>query len=518
MKERSRTFNSIANSFYGIISALISVALNFVVRIVIIRALGEEINGLHNLFQSTINAMAVIETSIGSALIIHLYAPVKERDEARITALMSFYRRVYLVIALVFLLLGIIIDVFFINLIVHSSIPASSVRLYFGVFAASFFFNYLTYYKRSILFAEQRNRISMAATTVSEIVFRGLAVLFACLTKEYLYFLLFIVAEKLFGNLLCILSVNKRYPFLKKIRGNPIDKETKKSIYATMRPLFVNQFSSTIQTSANSIIISILLGNVAIVGYYGNYQLVVSTIQLIFSQFGSAFTTSFANLAVEKDKERMYETYRFFDYLACCVSIVCCAGFLSCVQSFIALCFGNGFLLSMGSVIAIVCSLAFYLFGVPVISVQNAMGLHKKDDILMVIQAVLAIAFGFIGGILWGMEGIVAGLTLPVLVFTLIFKGVIICREAFGVSARGYLPAMLAKMLLTAVVCAVSFFVCNLISVGGACDFIVKGVVSVAISCAMIALFTFRSKYFKKSIELIKRKRVSQTEKEKTKC
>lgn len=47
MKERSRTFNSIANSFYGIISALISVALNFAVRIVIIRALGEEIGRAH---------------------------------------------------------------------------------------------------------------------------------------------------------------------------------------------------------------------------------------------------------------------------------------------------------------------------------------------------------------------------------------------------------------------------------------------------------------------------------------
>ena len=112
------------------------------------------------------------------------------------------------------------------------------------------------------------------------------------------------------------------------------------------------------------------------------------------------------------------------------------------------------------------------------------------------------------------MEGIVAGLTLPVLVFTLIFKGVIICREAFGVSARGYLPSLLAKALLTAVICVVSFFVCNLISIGGAWDFIVKGVVSVVISCVMIAFFTFRSKYFKKSVELIKRKRVSQTEKE----
>lgn len=55
MKEKSRTYNSITNSIWGIASALITVVLNFVVRIVIVRALGEEINGLHNLFQNTIN-------------------------------------------------------------------------------------------------------------------------------------------------------------------------------------------------------------------------------------------------------------------------------------------------------------------------------------------------------------------------------------------------------------------------------------------------------------------------------
>ena len=46
MKEKSRTYNSISNSIWGMMSALITVVLNFAVRIIIIRALGEEINGL----------------------------------------------------------------------------------------------------------------------------------------------------------------------------------------------------------------------------------------------------------------------------------------------------------------------------------------------------------------------------------------------------------------------------------------------------------------------------------------
>ena len=64
MKEKSRTYNSISNSIWGMMSALITVVLNFAVRIIIIRALGEEINGLHNLFQNTINVMALMETAL----------------------------------------------------------------------------------------------------------------------------------------------------------------------------------------------------------------------------------------------------------------------------------------------------------------------------------------------------------------------------------------------------------------------------------------------------------------------
>ena len=43
------------NSMFGVVASIVVTVLNFVVRVVLVRELGEEINGLHNLFQSIIN-------------------------------------------------------------------------------------------------------------------------------------------------------------------------------------------------------------------------------------------------------------------------------------------------------------------------------------------------------------------------------------------------------------------------------------------------------------------------------
>ena len=143
MKEKSRTYNSITNSIWGMLSALVTVALNFAVRIFIVRALGEEINGLHNLFQNTINVMALMETGVSSAMVIHLYEPVKNKDDNTIKKLISFYRQLYLGIAFAFLTVGLIVDVFFLRSIVSTTIDMKAVHIYFLFFALSFFANYL---------------------------------------------------------------------------------------------------------------------------------------------------------------------------------------------------------------------------------------------------------------------------------------------------------------------------------------------------------------------------------------
>ncbi|MDQ8566145.1 hypothetical protein Q3F77_10275 [Enterococcus faecium] len=498
MKEKSRTYNSIINSMWGITSAIITVFLNFAVRIFIIRTLGEEINGLHNLFQNTINVMALMETGVSSAMIIHLYEPVKNKDYNTIKKLISFYRQLYLGIAFVFLTVGLVVDIYFLNNIVSTTIDMKEVHVYFLFFTLSFFVNYLAYYKRSILYAEQNNRISIMATTISQVVFRGLAIVVAILTHEYLYFLLFLIGEKICSNAICNIYVNKYHPYLKKIKGIKLEKEKKKAIFSTIKPLFVNQTSLTMQSSANSILISMLLGNISIVGYYGNYQLVISTIQLLFSQMGSAFTSSFGNLATENDKPRMYSVYRKSCFIMNSLAFICCAGVIACIQDFIEIVFGANFVLNFSCVLILIFSMLVYLLNIPIISVQNAMGLHGCDVGAMCAQAILAIIFGYSAGKFFGMEGILLGLTIPTIIFTLINKGIVISKVAFEIAAYKYLKDIGIDLLKGIIIIGIVAVLCNYFPIcNNIIGMILKGIMSLIVSGILIILFSLKSEYFK---------------------
>lgn len=505
MKEKSRTYNSITNSIWGIASALITIVLNFAVRIIIVRALGEEINGLHNLFQNTINVMALMETGVSSAMIIHLYEPVKNKDYTMIRKLFSFYRVLYLWIAFTFLTVGIIVDLFFLDNIVTTTISMKAVHIYFLLFTCSFFANYLAYYKRSILYAEQNNRISIIVTTISQVVFRGLAIVSAVLIHEYLYFLLFLIGEKIFANAICNIYVNKHHPYLKKIKGVHLERKKKQQIFETIKPLFVNQTAITVQNSANSILISMLLGNISIVGYYGNYQFVISAVQLLFSQMGSAFTTSFGNLATEKDSNRMYHAYRKSCYVMNSLAFICCAGFIACIQDFIYIVFGSNFVLAFPCVIILIFNMLVYLLDIPIISVQNSMGLHGKDAGIMIVQAITAIGLGYVGGKFFGMEGILMGLTIPTVIFTLIHKGVVISKVAFKISATKYLLTICGDVLEGVVIIGVTILACSSISIINLIiSLILKGIVAVVVSVSLIVIFSFRTEYFKETVQILK--------------
>ena len=335
-------------------------------------------------------------------------------------------------------------------------------------------------------------------------VFRGLAIVSAVLTHEYLYFLMFLIGEKICSNAICNIYINKQLPYLKKIKGVKLEKEKKQAIFRTIKPLFINQTSLTVQNSANSILISMLLGNISIVGYYGNYQLVISTVQLLFSQMGSAFTSSFGNLATENDKKRMYSAYRKSCFVMNSLAFICCAGFTACIQDFIYIVFGSNFVLSFTCVLILIFSMLIYLLDIPIISVQNAMGLHRCDAGIMIIQAVLAIACGYGAGKAWGMEGILLGLTIPTVIFTLIHKGVVISKVAFGITAYKYLKDMGSDLIKGIVIIGVVSVICNWIPIWNPIMAIVlKGIVSVLVSGALIIVFSFKSEYFKETLSML---------------
>lgn len=496
MQTVSRTSQAVNNTVYGVIASAITVILNLVLRIIIVDYLGDQINGLHNLFLSTISVLSLVQTGFSTAMIIHLYKPILNHDELRICELLNFYKFLYKRIALIFLTLGIIVDIFIIDKIVTTTIDMTMVRFYFFLFIMSYFVNYSTYYKRSILFAEQKNRVSILATMLSELICRGIAILLIVLFKQYYLFLLMLIVDYYVGNKICSIYVDKHHPYLKKYKTAILSVDYRKQIYKTVKPLMVNQISDTVQKASNSILISMLLGNVAIVGYYGSYILITSTVQLLMSQFGGAFTSGFGNLAAENNESQMAEVFNKGLYVVGAISIILCVSVFGCIQDTILLLFGSSFVLPLSSVSIIIGTLFITILCVPIISVQNAMGLHRLDSSYMVIQAIVAVTLGYIGGKLYGMNGILLGLMIPAIALTLIRKGYVIEHTIFPNIKKHYLKNISIILFQFIIILGIVLFLCHLIDVNIlVLNIIIKGIIGFVVSSILIFIFNCKNNY-----------------------
>lgn len=496
MNNKSRTYNAAMNSFIGTLVAVLNIIINFVVRIVIVRTLGDEINGLHNMFQSLINVLAIVETSFSTAMIINLYGPMKINDTQLISKTMALYRRLYILIAIFFWFIGCLVCL---NLdgFINTNIEMKQVRCFFVLFLLSFIGNQLTYSYRIILFAEQKNRISSLVTVISELIFRCGGVLVAALFHNYIFFLLFLIGEKLFSNGICARYVRKTHPDViwKKVVCD--EKEIKDKVISSVKPLLRTQLANVIQNSSQSIVIGILLGNIAIVGYYGNYQLVVGAVGLLFSQIGGAFTSSFGNLAIDNNVDHMYGVYRKALFIMSSLAIVVCSGFLVCIQPFIELAFGKNYLLSFVSVLIFAVNIFVSIINVPIISIQNAMGLHKLDEKQMIIQAIMVVLLQCLAGKFFEMEGILLGALMPVIIFTTLNKGRIINKKIFMVDLKAYLESIGSILIKAICICGICVWICSYIKINHLLVVIlVKGFLVISVDVLCIILLSIRDPWF----------------------
>lgn len=506
MREISRTAHAVNNTIFGILASVVTVVLNLVVRVILVNYLGDQINGLNSLFYSIISVLTLVQMGFSTAMVIHLYKPVQEGNQLLVCQLLNYYKRLYHNVAFLFLFLGILV-VCVMDRLVSTTINLSEVRFYFMLFVFSYVANYLTYYKRSLLFAEQKNRISIISTMMSELLFRGFAIILVILFKQYYLFLLMLICDYAISNWLCARYVDRHHPYINKYAKVYLPEEKRRAIVKTIKPLMVNQISDTVQKAAQSILISILLGNVAIVGYYGSYQLITSTIMLLMSQIGGAFTSGFGNLNTINDKERLMHVFFKFFFIVSFIAILLISVTACCIQDIIFLLFGYNFLLPL-IVVGLILFISFLtIIGIPVISVQNALGLHKLDSKWMIVQAVSAICLGFVGGKLFGMNGILIGLIVPIIIFTTIGKAYLIIRHVFKKGAKTYFVNLVFVFIKLIFVCASSYIICSVISFNNILfTIIIKGCLGVIISAFLLWVAFMHNPYLKLYIVIVKSK------------
>ena len=359
MNNKGRIENSVRNSATGIIVQACNMILGLVTRTFFIRYLSAEYLGVNGLFSNILTMLSLAEMGIGGAITYSMYKPIAQDDQKKIAQLMNLYRTAYCIIGIVIAVIGICI-VPFLGYIIKDKPNIENLTLIYFLYLSNTVLSYFFAYKRSILSADQMERIIQYFTFAFQVIRYTVQVVVLILFKDFIVFLSIQIACTFLENLALSLYADKRYPFLKTYREEKLEPSERKKIFDNIKALFIYKIGSTALDGTDNIIISAFDGVIS-VGLLSNYGLITGSLRAFLDKVTSGVIGSVGNyIAKEDDKrhEQLLETITFLHYVLYGLLFVGCMGAL---QPFVRFWAGENYVLPYR--IVFVYCLNIYIFG-----------------------------------------------------------------------------------------------------------------------------------------------------------
>ena len=126
--------------------------------------MGAEYLGLNGLFSNIFAFLNLAELGVGSAIVFSMYKPIAENDIEKVNALQKLYKKFYLIIATVIMVLGLAIMPF-LDVFIKGGLTINvNLYLLYFMYLVNTLASYFCAHKRSIIFAYQRNDIENKLT------------------------------------------------------------------------------------------------------------------------------------------------------------------------------------------------------------------------------------------------------------------------------------------------------------------------------------------------------------------
>lgn len=396
-----RTKNSFRNIIIALAGKSIGIILQFISRRVFIDMMSQDLLGVNNVFANLLAVLSLAEMGIGSAITFSLYKPLAEHDEAKIASIMTFYKYIYRVIAVVVTCFGTLVIPFF-PFIIKEEIDG--LLLYYVLYLTSSVVSYLCAYKRTLIIADQKSYISSAYRYSYIVILNIVQIILLKQYQNYAYYLIAQIVLSLLENILISMQADRMYPYLKE-KAAPLERTEKKGYFKNIRALLMHRIGSIAVGNTDNILLSAIV-SVNAVAVYSNYKLVFSGVNTIMNQVFSSITASVGNLVAEKDKQYAYGIYKALLLVILCVFGLISICMVSLFNDFIQLWVGKQFVESIDYVIILVVH--FFISGVrePTNVFKNALGLFWNDRYKALIEAIVNVILSIVLGIAWGARGI----------------------------------------------------------------------------------------------------------------
>ena len=492
----SRTKNSFRNSSVGSISQIISTILNFLVRTIFIYYLGSEYLGINGLFSNILYILNFAELGIGNAIIYKLYKPVANDDKEQIKTWIKFYRKIYMCIGIFVLIVGLLVIPFMPYIIKKAPNISESLILIYLLYLLETAGTYFFGYKRSVFLVYERNYVN----SLIDLSFSGLKSLIQALilvfTQNFILYLIVYVVSTIISNIYISIKANKEYPFLKEKTSLRISKNEVKELWTNVKSLVMYKLGTTILSGTDNIIISMLIGIVA-VGIYSNYSLIITAVSGVLWTALTGLTGSIGNLNTTDDNKKQEKIYNQTLFISCMLYGFAGVMMLVLLKPFIVLWIGEEYLLDDITVILLIVVL--YLRGIAFASnvYRDTLGLFKQGRLAPLFCSIINIMLSVFLGKVMGIKGVFLATVISILITTFWYMPRIIYKEIFKTNFLNYFKKMIIFTIPFILSYCILYFIFINMPVGNIWILILESIITFLIISVIIVLTTFFTDEFK---------------------
>lgn len=505
--ENSRTKNVLRASSVGVVCNGINILMGFLYRTVFLWILSEEYLGINGLFTNILYVLSLSELGITTAITYRFYEPISRGDVRKVGQLMQFMKRVYAVIALTILVLGLSL-LPFLNFFIRDTgeVPSDvNLKLVYLLFLFQTVSSYLYAYKQTILGADQRQYLVSLLQTVGFFVGYVVQLVSLLIWKNFTLTLAGNIMMIVFYNFCISLWVTKKYRPIFQVKEN-LPVEERKQIYADTKATLMHKVGSTVVFGTDNVVVSKFIG-LAAVGLYSNYGMIINALENIIRQLFSSFTSSLGNASVTLSKEDGYAAYKkliFANFWIVGMVTVC---LYLLVDDFIMIWLGPKMLLT-GHTVFVLC-LQFYISGNRKVTCSyiEGCGLFVRDRYRPLIEAGLNLVISVILAMKIGIAGVFWGTAISYLLTIFWREPYILYKHEFHRSTWDYWKLYLKFAMLTAMACGGLLYLKSnwihfeLTLIG----WILQGIFCVVVYNITAIVLFFREREFAFYLELVKR-------------
>lgn len=453
-----RVQSAARNIVFGYIGNLTTQILGFVLRTIFIAHLGDTLNGVNDLYTSILSVLSMAELGVGTALNYSLYGPVARKDYGKIKSYMRLYRQAYRVIGLVIAVIGLAVSPFLPYLVKQPrGVSVRDMTLYYFIFLFNTVSSYFVAYKYSLVNAEQNNYIQTNIITVTKMATVALQIIVIIMTENFYLYLLTAAFVELVQKFFVSWYLNRRYPYLEDKNVVKLSREETGEIVRKTKALMFHKIGDVARLQTDSMIISGFI-NVTLVGYVGNYNMILTSVSNFVNIIFNSVLSSFGNLIATESRDKQYQVFRVYRFFACWVYGFSAVGFFLLLTPLIILwpSVGPGKILPAAVVGLILTDYYFKGDRIVLSNFKTAAGVFEQDKYLALIQGGVNLVISIVlvqkiglAGVYIGtiVSGLIANLTKPFIIYKACFDRSV---STYFVDSVKYLAVILGILVILA--------------------------------------------------------------------